>query len=223
MTKKKKTNLNSKTKTKNLFNHTKMSSELATGDNSPSLYATLSNAISTPSSGAHMVAVFDPSNTDDQFHAVLLAAPFIFYTILWLFPSVWVKLCGDKNPSEQMSFVAHFLKLVQAYALYDLCKDHYLSPSTYVDELGQTTVVICAFLLALGQYLNISVYNSLGTEGVYYGVRYGIHVPWCDDFPYNVSWLKNPQYIGAIMTEIALIPLIQLPLSWGLFCVVCYV
>jgi hypothetical protein len=96
-------------------------------------------------------------------------------------------------------------------------------PGQWIEELGQTTVICSVFLLVLGQYLNVSVYNALGTNGVYYGVRFGIDVPWCDDFPYNVSWLKHPQYVGSIMSVIAAIPLIQLPLTWSFYIVAWYV
>jgi hypothetical protein len=188
-----------------------------------SIYVSIANAISTDTSGAHMVALPNLSDTNNQMYAILLASPFIFYTILWTIPQLWVGICGAKDPSEQMSYVAHVLKLVQAYVFYLLCQDHYLLPSQWVDELGQTTLVCCVFLFVVGQYLNVSVYQTLGIPGVYYGVRFGISIPWCSDFPYNVTWLKHPQYIGSILSVVACLPIIQLPLSWGLYLIACYV
>lgn len=188
-------------------------SELSNGQHL-SLFSQMSQAVSTSANTQHMVQYIDPTSSNDQLHLLLLASPFLFYTVLWFVPSLWVSVIGSAQPSDTMAQVAHVLKLVQGYVLYSLCKDHYLMPGQWIEELGQTTVICSVFLLVLGQYLNVSVYNALGTNGVYYGVRFGIDVPWCDDFPYNVSWLKHPQYVGSIMSVIAAIPLIQLPLTW---------
>ena len=179
----------------------------------------MSQAVSTSGNTQHMVKYIDPTSSNDQLYLLLLASPFLFYTVLWFIPSLWVSMIGSAQPSDTMAQVAHVLKLVQGYVLYSLCKDHYLMPGQWIEELGQTTVICSVFLMVLGQYLNVSVYNALGTNGVYYGVRFGIDVPWCHDFPYNVSWLKHPQYVGSIMSIIAAIPLIQLPLTW---CVVAF-
>ena len=171
------------------------SSALASGYSS--MYTKMSNMVSTSTTAAHMTTYINPSSSDDQLHMLLLSLPFLFYTLLWFAPTLWVSLCGKGNhPSELMGNVAHVLKVVQFYVMYSLCKNHYLSPSQWIDELGQTTVICSVFLFVLGQYLNVSVYTALGTNGVYYGVRFGIDVPWCYDFPFNVSWLKHPQYIG---------------------------
>jgi hypothetical protein len=182
----------------------------------------MSQAVSTSGNTQHMVKYIDPTSSNDQLYLLLLASPFLFYTVLWFIPSLWVSMIGSAQPSDTMAQVAHVLKLVQGYVLYSLCKDHYLMPGQWIEELGQTTVICSVFLMVLGQYLNVSVYNALGTNGVYYGVRFGIDVPWCHDFPYNVSWLKHPQYVGSIMSIIAAIPLIQLPLTWSFYIVAWY-
>ena len=49
-----------------------------------------------------------------------------------------------------------------------------------------------------GQILNVSVFYRLGKVGVYYGVRFGHPVPWCNDFPFLL--LRHPQYVGAVMS-----------------------
>ena len=201
---------------------------LTTDGSSISFFDSITSAITCQStslhqqSTTHMVKSIDMTNSDDQLLAMLLASPFIYYTVLWFFPKIWVGVCGDKNPSEQMSHVAHFLKLVQFYVMYTVCDGHYLAPSQWIEELGQVTVICCVFLFVVGQYLNYSVYSALGTNGVYYGVRFGITIPWCTEFPYNVTWLKHPQYIGAILSIIAAIPILQVPLTWGLYAVACY-
>ncbi|HTO55565.1 MAG TPA: methyltransferase [Myxococcota bacterium] len=53
-------------------------------------------------------------------------------------------------------------------------------------------------LLVLGQLLNGSVFLRLGKTGVFYGARFGQHVPWCSAFPFSV--LRHPQYVGAVLS-----------------------
>jgi methylene-fatty-acyl-phospholipid synthase len=190
------------------------SSALSTGDQL-TLFAKISDSVTSKSdSSGHMVVKIDASSSTDQITLLLLGLPYIYYTILWYFPQIWVALIGANHPSETMASVAHALKGVQAYALYTLCKDHFLMPSQWIEELGQTVVICSVFLFVLGQYLNYSVYNALGTNGVYYGIRFGIDIPWCYDFPFNISWLKHPQYVGSILSVVAAVPLMQIPLSW---------
>ena len=59
-----------------------------------------------------------------------------------------------------------------------------------------------------GQALNAGVYSALGVTGTYYGVRFGEHVPWVTGFPYNLG-ISDPQYIGSIMTIVAMRNLLQ--------------
>uniref|UniRef100_A0A7S2NCY7 phosphatidyl-N-methylethanolamine N-methyltransferase n=1 Tax=Alexandrium andersonii TaxID=327968 RepID=A0A7S2NCY7_9DINO len=53
-------------------------------------------------------------------------------------------------------------------------------------------------LLALGQLLNMAVFNAIGAIGVYYGSQLGYEVPWHEGFPYNVG-ISDPQYWGVIL------------------------
>ncbi len=48
------------------------------------------------------------------------------------------------------------------------------------------------------QVLNISVYNTLSTNGVYYGTKLGKKVGWVRGFPFNT--VSHPQYLGAVLT-----------------------
>lgn len=52
-------------------------------------------------------------------------------------------------------------------------------------------------ILSVGQLFNISVFYTLGKDGVYYGARWGRSVPWVDGFPFIV---KDPQYMGVTLT-----------------------
>ena len=53
-------------------------------------------------------------------------------------------------------------------------------------------------LIAAGQLLNVSVFYRLGKVGVFYGNKFGYHVPWHHEFPF--SFFKHPQYVGALFS-----------------------
>jgi|AntRauTorckE5430_2_1112549.scaffolds.fasta_scaffold17115_2 hypothetical protein len=55
-------------------------------------------------------------------------------------------------------------------------------------------------LILIGQVLNVAVFKALGGIGVYYGSEFGYIVPRVTCFPYNVSWISDPQYWGVIFT-----------------------
>lgn len=57
-------------------------------------------------------------------------------------------------------------------------------------------------LIILGQYLNYSVYDTIGINGVCYGTYFGKNIPWVNGFPFNVKYLSHPQYIGTWLTYI---------------------
>jgi len=60
-------------------------------------------------------------------------------------------------------------------------------------------LVIALVLLALGQTLNVTVFNAIGGVGVYYGSQLGYDVPWAKCFPYNMG-IGDPQYWGVVLT-----------------------
>ncbi len=66
------------------------------------------------------------------------------------------------------------------------------------DKLPQMCIGIA--LILLGQFLNVAVFNALGAIGVYYGYEFGYDVPMVSCFPYNVSWISDPQYWGVVLT-----------------------
>lgn len=73
-------------------------------------------------------------------------------------------------------------------------------------------------MFVMGQVLNVGVYRAIGKEGVYYGYKLGVHVPWVSGFPFNV--FRHPQYVGATMSWFAMIFLLasapEIPVA-GLF------
>lgn len=72
------------------------------------------------------------------------------------------------------------------------------------------------------QALNLSIYDAIGSEGVYYGTKLGLHVPWHNGFPFN--FVAHPQYVGSVMTIWAVVAVLynQGPAGPGLFILACY-
>lgn len=71
----------------------------------------------------------------------------------------------------------------------------WLSPLLVLNIIG----LLCIFI---GQLLNISVYMTIGIDGVYYINEFdksknNIDYEYTKSFPYNI--LDNPQYIGCIL------------------------
>jgi methylene-fatty-acyl-phospholipid synthase len=59
-------------------------------------------------------------------------------------------------------------------------------------------VAIGLFLIAIGQVFNIGVFYRLGSNGVFYGNRFGFEITWNSAFPFSL--LKHPQYVGAVLS-----------------------
>jgi methylene-fatty-acyl-phospholipid synthase len=53
-------------------------------------------------------------------------------------------------------------------------------------------------LVGAGQTLNVSIYQAIGEDGVYYGNKLGHKVPWHRGWPFNV--VSHPQYVGSILS-----------------------
>ena len=69
----------------------------------------------------------------------------------------------------------------------------------FSNKIKYILLIIGTILCILGQLLNISVYKTIGRNGVYYGNRFGLAIPWVNTFPYNNKYIKHPQYIGATL------------------------
>lgn len=84
-------------------------------------------------------------------------------------------------------------------------------------DLGRVAIwqwALFAGLLGYGQLLNLSVYNKLGKNGVYYGCKLGHTIPWVTGFPFDS--VPHPQYIGSAMTSVAVAALFSTaaPAAW---------
>jgi methylene-fatty-acyl-phospholipid synthase len=128
----------------------------------------------------------------------LLSASAVFYTIIWFAPRRWSAISAmlGVDPCDSMAWVAHCLKAAQAVAL--AAATHWGALST----LPYGWLALSIALVVAGQHLNVLVYARLGHEGVYYGTRFGKRVPWVTAYPYSV--IRDPQYVGAILTVLGL-------------------
>lgn len=70
-------------------------------------------------------------------------------------------------------------------------------------------LAVASALFVAGQILNFAVFKRLGREGVFYGVRFGHLVPWCNDFPFTI--LRHPQYVGAVLSIWGFFVLLRYP------------
>lgn len=91
-----------------------------------------------------------------------------------------------------------YIKVFQfSVVIYDIFVRCDLANTTQVDL---PHLVLGLGLIAVGQALNIAVFKALGGIGVYYGYEFGYPVKMVSCFPYNVSWISDPQYWGVVMT-----------------------
>lgn len=157
-----------------------------------------------------------------------IACCYPFYTVLWLIPSIWCSLVsvilGEFNPSLAMSIVAQFMKALQMYLLWTVTPDESKSSVFSFDEkiISSPKFLGGLVLLILGQFLNLKVNTALKVDGVYYGIRFGIDVPWCTSFPYNVPYIQDPQYVASIMTIAGTYLMFDYDKIWAIYLVACY-
>ena len=125
--------------------------------------------------------------------ASLLALPAL-YTWVWWRPAHFLRFIKNHDPCTAISYAVTAIKIVQALLL-----------AVYVDWGVLQKLTIANWLLGLllacaGQYLNVRVYLLLGHDGVYYGSIFGKRIQWTDRWPY--SHMRDPQYIGCVLTVV---------------------
>lgn len=115
------------------------------------------------------------------------------------------------RPKTFLSIMKHYTSLTDPCEFVHRClmtgKVGQVAPLVYawfnigtIPSLTSLTTFILVAAFVAGQILNFSVYNAIGFNGVYYGIKFGKKIPWTYAFPYNVTWLKHPQYIGAVLS-----------------------
>ena len=125
------------------------------------------------------------------------------YSTIWLNPKKAVKVIhqifgGEVDPCEAVHLGLVSAKVIQAAPM--IYAWSYFGSVPKLNNLGNLMLVMVG---AFGQYLNFSVYDAIGKDGVYYGIKFGKSIPWSHKFPYNYPWLKHPQYWGAYLFIIA--------------------
>ena len=117
----------------------------------------------------------------------------LMYAMIWLYPEFFNKL--NFNPKKVHKFLIAVKFIGISLAIYQ----NYNMINIYYNYLCMFGIAMVAF----GQFLNLAVYRAIGFNGVYYGNKFGINIPYCTKFPYNTN-IKHPQYIGAYTTYIGL-------------------
>ena len=127
----------------------------------------------------------------------------LFYTWAWFLPDQFMALAAASktDPCEALQIGLGINKVIQIITVITFCLVYNV---TFNDDISYFYVLLSIIGVGIGQFLNYSVYKALGVNGVYYGVKFGKKVPWCTQFPFNVPWLKHPQYLGAAITHISL-------------------
>jgi len=126
------------------------------------------------------------------------------YSYIWFYPKHVMSLLNTTDPKNAVDKVGKFCiiqKLLQFSSL--LIYGYYIRKKiTIKKNFDYKLLLIGAIIIYIGQILNISVYNAIGKNGVYYGNRFGLNIPWETKFPYNIPFIKHPQYIGAFLSII---------------------
>ncbi len=106
----------------------------------------------------------------------------LFYALVWLRPDL---IKGGVRDVIRVGITARTLELF------------FLSWVLYGYEISWRFSAFKMLFIIVGQTLNLSVYDQLGLEGVYYGSQYK-KLPIITTFPYTVC--SNPQYVGCVLT-----------------------
>lgn len=136
---------------------------------------------------------------------VITSLSHILYYLIWNYPYDFIFFAYDcrVTPVTLMSSLSYIQKIFQfLFIIYYSFTNDTLIP--YFENLN----ILNILLIGIGQTLNLSVYYKLGTKGVYYGNKFGLELPYITTFPYNIG-IKNPQYVGCILTLCGLYPLIS--------------
>lgn len=109
----------------------------------------------------------------------------VLYTFAWLFPRLWatkVATALGQHPSDAVATVCYVAKVLQGVmTLY--CANFSSFPIS--------ALLFAAVMVGVGQFLNYKVYELLHHDGIFYGCRFGLEIPWVTAFPY--SHIRDPQ------------------------------
>lgn len=141
----------------------------------------------------------------------LLSFERITYLLIWRQPDTFMKwaeaLRIAPDPVSTLERLFYGFKLLQlmVFATWILTYSDTVVPLPSGNTISQG---FAAGLIVIGQILNLSTFWQLGRKGIFYGVRFGHNIPWCNGFPFSVC--PHPQYLGTVMS------------IWGLFLLFLY-
>jgi len=126
---------------------------------------------------------------------------------IWHNPKKWNDFWGGKGV-EMFAIFCPMFKVLQILMLIHITFGGF-HLSTAVSKFFSLRVDEYLFFgtwMLCGQALNAGIYNAIGDKGVYYGFKMGHHVPWATGYPFSLN-LRHPQYVGAYMSFLSLLPL----------------
>lgn len=132
----------------------------------------------------------------------LLALERLTYAWAWNRPEAFIRRAAGSfglpdDPVLALRRLFHGFKVVQVAVIVAWCQ-WFAGSWLPLPTASLPWLVAAAALVAVGQLLNVGVMHRLGTEGVFYGNRFGRDVPWVTGFPFSVC--PHPQYLGALAT-----------------------
>jgi len=167
-----------------------------------------------------------------------LSFNYLMHAFIWHNPKVFLRMCKEvplnmlgSDPIDVSSALEVVAKLVQAVSLLLYLGVNGLQAAVAAVQSSPLWAWLAFFcLVAVGQILNVAMYNAIGCKGVYYGFKLGYEIPWCSSFPFNVG-LRHPQYVGVVLclaggltvltsAELAQLALPQLVGLWAFWYVV---
>ena len=140
--------------------------------------------------------------------AALLSVERIAYILIWRNPAGFSRwsthgvVAAFGGPVDLLVILFAAFKLIQI-AVFVGWHFAFGDGTLWPQSRDPKVIAVGALLIALGQALNVSVFNRLGRVGVFYGNKFGHTVAWCRTFPF--TWFEHPQYVGTVLA------------IWGLF------
>ena len=119
--------------------------------------------------------------------------------VLWILVILLTKHLQKKCHTRPVLYcnlfatVAFILNLVR---LFHFCL--LTEAESIFDQTSIWCTIIGLGVFSVGQLLNLLCYYRLGYLGIYYGVCFGLKIPWCSEFPYNK--IRDPQYLGSTLS-----------------------
>ncbi len=143
--------------------------------------------------------------------AVLLSLERLVYIWAWHSPAsfrAWCRrapLIASNTPVTALQRLFYGFKGIQGAVFLGWCAWYGQEAPSLLSE-AILPLIAGGTLIVVGQILNLGVFYRLGTNGVFYGSRFGSQIPWCREFPFSLC--RHPQYVGTLLS------------IWGFFVVV---